>query len=125
MPSDVCRLVLAMTRFGLEQYLDATGYRLQFRMDGAFFRADVLRTLAAHGAGFAIKVPFYTWLDLQSRIRAQHRWQRIAQDVDGFDFVLALTPWNTYQRVVIYRKKVHHPAPRNYQLDLFDPADAH
>jgi hypothetical protein len=101
------------------------GYRLQFRMDGAFFRRDVLRVLAAHGAGFAIKVPFYAWLDLQRHIRERRRWQRIARDVDGFELVLALTPWNTFQHVVIYRKKVHHPAPKNYQLDLFDPADGH
>jgi len=101
------------------------GYRLQFRMDGAFFKQDVLRVLVARGARFAIKVPFWSWLDLQSRIRERQRWQRIARDVEGFELVLALTPWNTYQRVVIYRKKVHHPAPRNYQLDLFDPADGH
>lgn len=101
------------------------GYRLQFRMDGAFFKQDVLRVLAAHGAGFAIKVPFWTWLDLQSRIRERQRWRRIARDVEGFELVLALTPWNTFQHVVIYRKKVHHPAPKNYQLDLFDPADGH
>jgi hypothetical protein len=101
------------------------GYRLQFRMDGAFFRQDVLRVLSAHGAGFAIKVPFYAWLDLQQRIRERQRWQRITGDVHGFELVLALTPWNTFQRVVIYRKKVHHPAPKNYQLDLFDPADGH
>lgn len=101
------------------------GYRLQFRMDGGFFRQDVLRLLTARGAGFAIKVPFYAWLDLQQRIRDRQRWQRIARDVDGFEIVLALTPWNRFQRVVIYRKKVHHPAPKNYQLDLFDPADGH
>ena len=73
------------------------GYRLQFRMDGAFFKQDVLRVLVAHGAGFAIKVPFWTWLDLQSRIRERRRWQRIARDVEGFELVLALTPWNTFQ----------------------------
>ena len=101
------------------------GYRLRFRMDGGFFRHDVLRVLLAHGAGFAIKVPFYAWLDLQQRIRERQRWQRIASDVDGFELVLAFTPWRTYQRVVIYRKKVHHKSPKNYQLDLFDPADGH
>lgn len=101
------------------------GYRLQFRMDAAFFKQDVLRLLAARGAGFAIKVPFWGWLDLQSRIRERQRWQRIAAGVDGFDLVLALTPWNTFQRVAIYRKKVHHPTRKNYQLDLFDPDDGH
>jgi hypothetical protein len=28
-------------------------------------------------------------------------------------------------RVVIYRKKVHHETRKNFQLDLFDPADGH
>jgi DDE family transposase len=101
------------------------GYHLQFRMDGAFFRQDVIHVLAAHGAGFALQVPFYAWLDLQNRIRARQRWHRITRGVDGFELTLALTPWNLSQRVVMYRKKVHHPAPKNYQLDLFDPTDGH
>ena len=102
-----------------------SGYALRFRMDGDFFKHDVLRVLAAHRAGFAIKVPFWTWLDLQRHIRERRRWQRVTHDVDTFDLVLALNPWNTFMRVAIYRKKVHHPAPKNYQLDLFDPADGH
>jgi hypothetical protein len=101
------------------------GYRLRFRMDGAFFKRDVLRVLATHGAGYAIKVPFWAWLDLQSRIRERRRWQRIAPGVEGFELVLALSPWNAFQHVVICRKKVRHPSPRNYQLDLFDPDDGH
>jgi hypothetical protein len=47
---------------------------VRFRMDGAFFREDVLRWLHAHGLGYAIKVPFYTWLDLQQYIRVQRDW---------------------------------------------------
>ena len=39
------------------------GARLRFRMDGAFFRQDVLRWLQGRGVGYAIKVPFYRWLD--------------------------------------------------------------
>ena len=45
------------------------GARLRFRMDGAFFRQDVLRWLQGRGVGYAIKVPFYRWLDLQRYIR--------------------------------------------------------
>jgi len=41
------------------------GSQIRFRMDGAFFRRDVLRWLTACGAGYGIKVPFYHWLDLQ------------------------------------------------------------
>ena len=47
------------------------GARLRFRMDGAFFRQDVLRWLQGRGVGYAIKVPFYRWLDLQRYIRKQ------------------------------------------------------
>ena len=45
------------------------GARLRFRMDGAFFRQDVLRWLQGRGVGYAINVPFYRWLDLQRYIR--------------------------------------------------------
>ena len=44
---------------------------VRFRMDGAFFREDLLHWLGTRGAGYAIKVPFYQWLDLQAVIRAQ------------------------------------------------------
>ena len=98
---------------------------VRFRMDGAFFREDVLRWLGARGAGYAIKVPFYRWLDLQALIRQQTTWTRAAPDVSGFALPMALTPWKTTVWVAIYRKKVRHRSPKNYQLDLFDPNDGH
>lgn len=101
------------------------GDHVQFRMDGAFFREDVLRWLAARGAGYAIKVPFYQWLDLQGIIRQQETWRRVAPEVTGFTLPLAVTPWQTTLTVAIYRKRVHHRSPKNYQLDLFDPNDGH
>ena len=101
------------------------GYHLQFRMDGDFFKQAVVRLLEAHGAGYVIKVPFYAWIDLQSRIRERQRWARVAADVDGFELTLPLSPWQRQMRVAIYRKRAHHPVPRTYQLDLFDPADGH
>jgi Transposase DDE domain group 1 len=101
------------------------GGRVRFRMDGAFFRQDVLRWLAAREAGYAIKVPFYHWLDLQQYIRAQPTWQRVAPDVTGFVVPQAATPWGRPVWVAIYRKHVRHQATKNYQLDLFDPNDGH
>jgi hypothetical protein len=98
---------------------------VRFRMDGAFFRQDVLRWLAARQAGYAIKVPFYQWLDLQAVIRAQATWLRVAPDVTGFTVPVAVTPWQTTLTVTIYRKRVHHESAKNYQLDLFDPNDGH
>ena len=101
------------------------GARLRFRMDGAFFRQDVLRWLRARGVGYAIKVPFYRWLDLQRAIRAQPTWVPVAHNVTGFTIPQARTPWRIPVAVTIYRTKVRHRATKNYQLDLFDPNDGH
>ena len=43
----------------------------------------------------------------------------------GFAVPRAETPWQIPVAVNIYRKKVHHRATKNYQLDLFDPNDGH
>jgi len=98
---------------------------VRFRMDGAFFREDVLRWLHVRGLGYAIKVPFYTWLDLQQYIRTQRDWAPVAPDVTGFAVPQALTPWGFPVSVTIYRKKVRHRTAKNYQLDLFDPNDGY
>jgi len=71
------------------------GAQLRFRMDGAFFRQDVLRLLTARGAGYGIKVPFYHWLDLQQYIRAKPKWTRVRAGVSGFVVPAATTPWGT------------------------------
>jgi hypothetical protein len=65
--------------------------QVRFRMDGAFFRQDVLRWLHAQGAGYTIKVPFYTWLDLQQSIRGRRDWVAVAPDISGFALPVALT----------------------------------
>ena len=101
------------------------GARLRFRMDGAFFRQDVLRWLQGRGVGYAINVPFYRWLDLQRYIRDSPTWVPVAPGVTGFAVPGAETPWHIPVTVTIYRKKVHHRATKNYQLDLFDPNDGH
>jgi hypothetical protein len=98
---------------------------VRFRMDGAFFRQDVLRWLAARGAGYAIKVPFYRWLDLQQYIRTASTWTRVAPDISGFVVPAATTPWTRPLWVAIYRKRVAHQTAKNFQLDLFDPNDGH
>ena len=109
------------------QITDTLGraFRLRFRMDGDFFKETVLRLLLARGAGFAIKVPFWRWLDLQQRIRERRTWQRVAHDVEGFEVRLLLTPWKLEMRVAIYRKRVRHRTAKNFQLDLFDPDDGY
>ena len=56
-------------------------------------------------------------------VAAQHRWTRVNDAVSYFEQELFLKPWERSLRVVIYRKKVHHETRKNFQLDLFDPAD--
>lgn len=101
------------------------GYRLIFRMDGAFFRPDIIRLLRRQGAGYAIKVPFWRWLDLQALIRARRRWQQVSDERDAFVKVLPIEAWGLSLRVAIYRKRVHHQSRKNYQLDLFDPSNGY
>jgi len=98
---------------------------VRFRMDGAFFREDVLRWLGARGVGYALKVPFYTWLDLQAHIRTQRTWTAVAAEVSGFALRDAITPWGFPIAVTIYRKRVRHRTAKNFQLDLFDPNDGY
>ena len=109
------------------QVADTLGraFRLRFRMDGDFFKETVVRLLIARGAGYAIKVPFWQWLDLQQRIRECRQWHRVTGDVSSFEGHLSLRPWQLALRVVIYRKVVHHRSAKNYQLDLFDPSDGY
>ena len=96
---------------------------LRFRMDGAFFKDAVLRILEQRKAGYAIKVPFYQWLDLQTLILARRRWKSVGSNVSCFEAVLSPKAWSRSLRIVIYRKRVFHPTRKSYQLDLFDPDD--
>jgi hypothetical protein len=101
------------------------GYRLNFRMDGAFFRQAVLRLLEAQGAGYSIKVPFYEWLGLKKLVGDRKRWRKVNADVGAFETTLDLLPWNLKVHVFIYRKRVFHETRKNFQLDLFDPDDGY
>jgi hypothetical protein len=101
------------------------GYLLEFRMDGAFFRQDVISWLEARKAEYAIRVPFYTWVGLKALIQERRRWTRVESGVHCFEKKLYLEPWGRTLRIVLYRKKVNHPTRKNFQLDLFDPADGH
>jgi hypothetical protein len=98
---------------------------VETRFDGAFFRADVLRWLKGRPIEWAIKVPFYHWVGLKERIQKQGRWKRVNRDVSFFEEWRFLEQWGEFLRVVVYRKRVHHTSPKNYQLDLFDPDDGY
>ena len=98
-------------------------YALRFRMDGDFFKQDVLNTLDSNNASYAIKVPFWRGLDLQRQIRECKRWRRVCDGVDGFSSSLTVKKWERTLNIAIFRKRVMHQTRKNYQLDLFDPDD--
>ena len=98
-------------------------YTLRFRMDGAFFKKDVVNTLIKNKASYAIKVPFWKGLDLQHKIRQCSNWQRVEKGVDGFTSTLTVKKWKRTLNIAIFRKRVMHQTRKNYQLDLFDPDD--
>jgi len=101
------------------------GYPLEFRMDGAFFRRDVLTLLTRVGAEYAIKVPFYPWVGVKELVRRTRVWTRVTATVSCVDHEVELGPWQQRHRIVIYRTHVQHETAKNFQLDLFDPSDGH
>jgi hypothetical protein len=100
-------------------------YLLEFRMDGAFFLREVIELLVRRGAEYAIKVPFWPFLGLKQKVQQTRTWVRIDEELSFAEHRLAVAKWGTQLRLVIYRKRVHHETAKNFQLDLFDPADGH
>jgi hypothetical protein len=96
---------------------------IEFRCDAAFFQAEILRLLSRLGCRYAIKVPLWRWLGLRPLIAAKQRWSRVHAGIDAFEVMLPIVQWNLVQRVVVYRKRVHHDTAKNFQLDLFSPDD--
>ena len=105
--------------------LTAENRLLEFRMDGAFFRSDVIKLLDAHGAEWAIKVPFYPWLNLKSYVAQAPEWKRVEDGVSYCESRVAIKTWGRVLRIVLYRKRVFHQTKKNFQLDLFDPDDGY
>jgi hypothetical protein len=102
-----------------------SGFRLEFRMDGAFFRRDVIEFLDRQRVEYAIKVPFYPWVGLKQRVQQTRHWTRVDDTVSCAAHHVEVAQWGRLCRVVVYRKRVQHETAKNFQLDLFDPSDGH
>ena len=98
---------------------------LEFRMDAAFFQAEILDLLTREGCEYAIKVGFWKWVGLKALVAAQQHWTRVNAQVSTFETELRLEPWDLTLRVVVYRKQVGHETRKNFQLDLFSPDDGY
>jgi hypothetical protein len=102
-----------------------TARPLEFRMDGAFFRREILALLTRAGAEYAIKVPFYPWVGVQDCVRRTRTWSRVTATVSCAEHTVDIAPWGQRHRIVVYRSHVQHETAKNFQLDLFDPSDGH
>jgi len=122
-----CKQAAAFLRELIDDVRGRLGRRvpLDFRMDAAFFKRDVLRLLAARGCRYAIKVPYWPWLPLKQLAADQQHWRPVAPKVTGFFHEVDIPQWRLRLRVMIYRKHVRHESPKNFQLDLFTPDDGH
>jgi hypothetical protein len=98
---------------------------VEFRMDSAFFRREIIRRFNRERLEYAIKAGFWPWLGLRSAVAKRRRWYRINDEVSGFAVNYHIEPWELTVRMVIFRKRIRHRSPRNYQLDLFDPNDGY
>ena len=107
----------------IDQTLSPRG--IEMRMDGAFFRRDVVDRLDQASAKYAIKVPFYPWLHLKDQIVLRERWRRIDDELGYFRTTHRVETWDRDLVITLYRRRVHHETRKNFQLDLFDPDDGH
>ncbi|NIM47696.1 MAG: IS1380 family transposase [Gemmatimonadales bacterium] len=98
---------------------------LEVRLDGAFFRREILEFLEESGVEYAIKAPLWDWLGIRDEIRCRQRWRRVRPGLQAFATRLRIPKWGLTLRVAIYRKHVSHRTRKNFQLDLFHPDDGH
>ena len=110
--------------FGQLEETIEPGTILEFRFDGAFFRQDVLSYIESR-CEYAMKVPFYTWIGIKPLIHRQRAWTAITPDLEGFEADVQVNAWSRKIRLAVFRKRVAHQSPKNFQLDLFDPSDGH
>ncbi|MCI0657036.1 MAG: transposase, partial [Acidobacteria bacterium] len=67
---------------------------LEARLDGAFFRREILEYLESSGVEYGIKAPLWDWLGIRAVIgKKRRRWKRIRPDLQGFLTKLRIPKW--------------------------------
>ena len=99
--------------------------QIEARLDGAFFRREILEFLEQAGVAYGVKAPLWEWLGIRHEIQRRRRWKRVRPGLQGFSMRLQIPQWKLSLRVAVYRKHVSHQTRKNFQLDLFHPDDGH
>ena len=105
--------------------LDFSGI-IEIRTNSAFFQRDLLEAYDRLGVEYATKVPMAPWLNFRKHVvdnSDKFVWADKSNDVQALDLNIHIKPWDRNERIVIYRKKIHHKPASGLQLDLFKPDD--
>lgn len=125
--SEGCASFLRMAVQGVRHAFHHRG-TIEIRTDSAFFQRDFLESCDSLGVEYAVKVPFWPWLNLRKFIaqKGAHAWQVVSRSarVEGLWLDLPVPTWGRTQRVAIFRTHRDH-APVKGQLDLFNPDDGY
>ena len=103
------------------------GYPLEFRMDGAFFRRDIIELLEqARARSTRSRCPSTRGSASKSARVQTTGWTRVEETVSCAEHGVERGAMGRRRfRVVLYRRRVQHETAKNFQLDLFDPSDGH
>lgn len=97
------------------------GFRIEVRMDGAFFGDDLVTLLHDLGVEFTISVPFERFVELKGRIERRLHWLRLGEGVHCFEQRWKPKKWCRRYRFLFVRKRTAIRDKGPVQLDLFVP----
>ena len=96
---------------------------LEFRLDSAFFREDIIKYLLSEGIEFAMKVPMWKWLGVKEIIQKRQRWSHPKPRLDYFFKNHQIDSWDIEVPLHFYRMKLSDKPAKGHQLDFFTPDD--
>ncbi len=96
---------------------------LESRLDGAFFKKEIMEMLDDEKVEFTATVPFSHMPQLKQMIEDRVRWHRIDRTWSFFDVRWKPRSWERKFRFILVRKKVKVQRREPLQLDLFEPRE--
>jgi len=99
------------------------GAVIEFRLDSAFFREDILKYLLSNNIEFAMKVPMWKWLGVKELIQAKQHWSQPKSRLECFSKDHYVESWGLNVPLHFYRRKLSDKPAKGHQLDFFTPDD--
>jgi hypothetical protein len=102
---------------------ECPGALLESRLDGAFFKKEIMELLDDEKVEFTGTVPFSHMPQLKRMIENRERWCRIDSTWSFFEVSWKPRSWERKYRFILVRKKVKLQRKEPLQLDLFEPRE--